>query len=127
VKLDIAKQWTEALRSGKYRQTLNMLKNTFDEPSEDGTKVGYCCLGVLCELAADAGILNRAENDGYTYEDAEGTYYTALPPVVLEWAGIHFANGWRSVDEPSLVGLNDEWGFSFEQIAEVIEKDAEKL
>jgi hypothetical protein len=38
--------WVAALRSGKYDQTTGALR--------DG--VGYCCLGVLCEVAIEAGV-----------------------------------------------------------------------
>lgn len=39
--------WLDALRSGDYRQTQNTLKDND----------GYCCLGVLCHVAAEAGLL----------------------------------------------------------------------
>jgi len=40
MKKNVAKKWVKALRSGKYKQSREMLKNSG----------GYCCLGVLCEI-----------------------------------------------------------------------------
>ena len=40
----IVKKWTEALRSGKFTQTDGKLYNPNNE--------GYCCLGVLLEVAS---------------------------------------------------------------------------
>lgn len=39
--------WLNALRSGEYRQTTGTLKDTD----------GYCCLGVLCHVASEAGMI----------------------------------------------------------------------
>lgn len=36
----VIKKWTDALRSGKYKQTKNTLQDA----------KGYCCLGVACDL-----------------------------------------------------------------------------
>lgn len=42
----VKKLWIDALRSGKYKQAVNALKDI----KNDGTVRGYCCLGVLQEL-----------------------------------------------------------------------------
>lgn len=46
--------WVDALRSGKYQQTQDVLKN----------KNGFCCLGVLCEVLPPPPEL---ENSPYKY------------------------------------------------------------
>lgn len=42
---DIKRAWVKALRSGKYKQGRKQLRNGNDE---------MCCLGVLCNLYAEA-------------------------------------------------------------------------
>jgi hypothetical protein len=46
MKKEIAELWIKALESGKYKQIRRQLAN----------KDGYCCLGVLCELAIENGV-----------------------------------------------------------------------
>lgn len=41
-----AKKWVAALRSGEYKQTCGALKGAD----------GYCCLGVACAIAIQAGV-----------------------------------------------------------------------
>lgn len=48
MKSSIKKKWVAALRSGKYRQVEGNLKVV-----ENG-RAKHCCLGVLCELYAEA-------------------------------------------------------------------------
>jgi hypothetical protein len=44
MKLSIKNRWLEALRSDKYKQGYNKLKNWID------SQTIHCCLGVLCEI-----------------------------------------------------------------------------
>lgn len=44
---EVIEHWIKALRSGEYKQAQNKLKNT--------QKNSFCCLGVLCDLAAKDG------------------------------------------------------------------------
>jgi hypothetical protein len=44
MRLDIAKKWVEALRSGKYKRATHRLRANEDS---------FCCLGVLCDLYAE--------------------------------------------------------------------------
>ena len=48
------KEWTKALRSGKYKQTKDTLQD----------KNGYCCLGVACELFTELPIKTKNVLDG---------------------------------------------------------------
>jgi len=104
----IKKKWVAALRSGEYKQGQRQLHNA------DGDK--FCCLGVLCDLAAKEGIVKRtlsAHGGFYLYDNYDGF----LPPSVRNWAQID-----PSSDQvPCLVYLNDR-GDSFDTIANVIEK-----
>lgn len=109
---DIKKLWVEALRSGQYEQGSGAL-------SCDGQ---YCCLGVLCEIAVEQGLeLEVSTNDkGQKIFNADSAY---LPTEVQEWAQLYGHNPEVLVEdykEEKLANLNDG-GFSFHQIADVIE------
>jgi hypothetical protein len=111
----IKTQWLEALRSGKYKQGKEWLK------IKKGDEWWHCCLGVLCEIreveqevrerttsfCGNASLLSNEELTSYL--GCNGRF-----------------KGFKVVGENektyySLAGLNDA-GFSFEGIANVIEK-----
>jgi len=111
--------WTAELRSGKYAQGKTNLRKGDN----------YCCLGVLCELAVEAGVVESAKAaavlDSTYYDDDEFLYggaLTMLPDEVMEWAGLKEAfpvvtsNGeWIDLSH-----LNDT-GVPFEKIADYID------
>jgi hypothetical protein len=118
VKEEKAKEWVEALRSGKYLQTTNKLKRN----------QGFCCLGVLCDISKD--------NDGM-WDDTN--YYLGmghiLPQVVRDEFGIYSSQGYRHDNKTILIGdkeynnlmkANDS-GVPFEDIATYIENNWEYL
>jgi hypothetical protein len=122
---DIKAQWTAALRSGEYVQGHGYL-------NADGK---LCCLGVLCELAVKAEVIEStiSEHDSIiTYGDKE---MDVLPPAVREWAGLPDSNRYgnpnnptviKDDDEISLAELNDGEGHAerkhtFEEIADLID------
>ncbi len=111
---DIKTKWVGALRSGDYYQTKETLY--------DGN--GYCCLGVLCELAVEAGVVELYEGFGEHYYrsnlDAEDENSIELPLAVQKWAG--FRSAVPNVGHKSLITLNDEDGRDFNYIADKIEK-----
>lgn len=125
--------WVEALRSGEYTQSFGALR----KDGTGGSPKGFCCLGVLCDLAVKAGVIPEPihqgdEDDTYRYGDNEGT----PPRQVLEWAEMthihegrdaptlnregHFHNAFGSRE--ALVVLNDVSKLSFEEIANLIEE-----
>lgn len=126
----IAEKWVAALRSGEYEQTTGFLQ----------TKDGYCCLGVLCDLhqreTGDGEWLPLGIGDAphtQCYRDdlgVDGEYRP--PPGVREWADMEddpcvlarHPDG--SVEREELVSLNDD-GFSFAQLADLIEEQWESL
>lgn len=78
---EIKAQWVAALRSGDYQQGRGQLR------SGNNT---YCCLGVLMELAVEAGVLEGAQaedEDGYCYHTSgeNGVEFFELTPEVVEW------------------------------------------
>jgi len=131
MKPEIKKLWTDALRSGEYRQT-QLLLHCGDS---------FCCLGVLCDLAIKQGLgLDKnqigdptSDSDRFAYDGFDST----LPPRVLEWAGLDRdvpspgQSGWDCDAEGSpvpfgkegrdLATLNDT-GTSFQDIADVIDE-----
>lgn len=126
MKTDIAQQWVDALRSGRYKQGRNALKQDNGEDS-----CSYCCLGVLCDLyqsqtdcRLDERTLGAAR---FVYIGGESEF---LPSVVAEWAGMKSRIGKFNdpISEKSsdLANLNDT-GTSFEQLAHVIENHKEEL
>ena len=134
MKIDIAKQWVEALNSGTYKQGQGKLHST----DYDGTCM-YCCLGVLCDLfmqqnpdELDVRVVTRnkvespehyqmlSKNDEslHVYDNDS----VVLPLRVREWAGMsdplgRFTNA--SLAQDSLAELNDH-GMSFAKLADVI-------
>lgn len=121
--------WVEALRSGLYTQTNGKLS--------DGTD--YCCLGVACEVA----MANGVELDRVQFVDEGGDIVTysgeraSLPQEVSEWLGLPrccpggdlgFCDMFENVvrvdgGTTSVVTLNDHLRWTFDQIADAVEKE----
>lgn len=121
------KQWIEALKSSKYKQTTKVL----------GSTEGHCCLGVFCEVA---GFNKEQGSDGvYTYEMPDGDGWMSEQRTVLNWhqaekLGLHtdsfclpehLSQELEVEDEITwqleglLMKLNDR-GYTFEQIADLL-------
>lgn len=135
----VKEKWVAALRSGRYEQARGKLRVGWEG------KEGYCCLGVLCEVAIESGLEVRTMTytEGDVWEEVtrystenwesaphdpiwEGAY---LPDGVREWAGlsepdptVRGINVDYPDDENTLAGLNDS-GLSFERIADIIEQN----
>jgi hypothetical protein len=78
---EIKSRWIEALRSGEYEQTKSNLS--------DG--LGYCCLGVLCEIAIEDDVVSK-----FIYSDGSVMYGSAyeldghlLPGPVSVWGDVN--------------------------------------
>lgn len=126
---EIKKAWTNALRSGAYRQGRLHLQ----------TNEAFCCLGVLCDLATKAGIVGREtlrlgsstkKISFYNPSNSTDASDTHLPGCVAEWAEIEGRHKEEDVRTPVLasgvylVDLNDK-GMSFSEIAALLEEDLE--
>lgn len=120
----VKREWIDALRSGAYRQGRRALHTVIDQQDE------FCCLGVLCDLAFQAGVISRELNGGiYMYGDQGAE----LPLEVQQWAGLEHADPpvehaehdaqivsrWAASDN-TLAYLNDT-GYDFGTIASLIE------
>lgn len=120
----IKQRWIDDLRSAKYTQTKGALHRTV--PAGD-RGVGCCCLGVLCEQAADIGVIERVpfgtQLIGYMSTRNGRPYieFSLLPPEVVHWAGLTTTVGLNLPDDDTnLSVLNDE-GATFAELADVIE------
>lgn len=107
-------EWLAALRSGEYVQGYGYLK----------TDAGYCCLGVLCDLAVKAKVIpgpqQNEDGESYDYgEEFEDNVF--LPQEVQNWAGLDPNPGSDDADRPCLSVMNDEH-YTFGDIAEQIEQ-----
>lgn len=110
--------WAKVLRSGDYKQTQELLGE------DDGVGWEYCCLGVACIVAL-----------GQDQADKEIDWDSGdAPTSVIEWFGVdinainiqpreyeeHEYEGVRDVLVPS--GANDDGGWTFDEIADAIDK-----
>ena len=100
MKEDVKKAWLEALRSGRYTQTKQFLRN------DDA----FCCMGVLCDVLDP-----KVWSDNYWCERGSVPMGTRLNYKTLEHHGI------SEDTQDLLMAMNDE-GYSFEEIADVIEE-----
>lgn len=144
MKAEYKQRWVEALRSGDYEQATGKLTIVDD----NGNK-SHCCLGLLCELVKDDLGLDVKEVQrvvggsalGYMTTDEYGdeSFATAVLSRPIEQAvglsrpfnGVPEYNfnldpskpvdSWADADvQLHLSSLNDE-GFTFSQIADIIE------
>lgn len=108
MKRAIARKWAKALDSGEYSQSYHALR------SADG----FCCLGVLCNLHAQAHPEIAARQ---VFDDSYLGSTTALPQEVVEWSGMASDEGYINRDF-CLIDLNDDGQVTFPEIAKVIRK-----
>lgn len=111
----IKERWIAALRGGDYRQGHGVLRSSGNE---------YCCLGVLCELAVQEGVIPEPQPWSHDPERYVYGEDTVLPPAeVTDWAELGSAN--PGVDGEYLTTYNDGEddlpAESFSQIADRIE------
>jgi hypothetical protein len=109
----IKKLWIKALRSGKYEQQQSALRVV-----EDGDVLGYCCLGVLCEVYRRSTGHGKWAHSTFSVGGAESM--SQLPDPVCEWAGIEERNP-KLGRIKTAITLNDQ-GKPFTFIADRIEK-----
>lgn len=130
--------FADALESGKYRQCQGMLTLLIDA---DHPHELHCCLGVATEEAIIAGVqLEREDIDGRVWYkwglagSALDQQVDLLPEPVRHWLGFATIDGHlrtaitiRVSDEDTvattLVDLNDDHGWTFEDIARLVRED----
>src|SRR5687768_1004322 len=113
-------QWVPALRSGKYNQTKAVLHD----------EVGFCCLGVACDVIgmkwltdADVREIYALEDDefvDYTGDSPSDHYYllseednettdTSLPIEVVSHYGFHDSESLRLPPDMQSLPIVDTW------------------
>lgn len=131
--LELHKKWIEALRSGKYKQGTGQ----YCTKSRFGDEHRYCCLGVLAEIA---GVEKKCVDGVYLWEngvDENGhTLWTIMSPdkeLVQQKMKLRSHMGYPK-EEPCVTAhasetvvkalwwLNDDYKWSFEKIADHLEK-----
>lgn len=136
MKQDIAVELSSRLRSGAYIQGQGALKTMDTEGN-----VRNCCLGVVCEMAVEAGVIPREqishvdEVTFYRFGEGFDNNFSTLPEVVREWAGMYSDNGSFESNTGAeeemgnmycLSGFNDT-DFNFLQIADIVDRYYEDL
>lgn len=117
---EIAGLWIDALESGNYAQGRGAL-NTDGE---------FCCLGVLCDIAADLGIVERSTREGPFNRVQYDGISTVVPHRVMTWAGLKSEVG-DYVEGDNfgnyLANDNDYREKSFAEIAKIISENVDRL
>lgn len=115
---EVKAEWVAALRSGDYPQGAGMLRSA--------TSDGYCCLGVLCELAVKHGVIQPPKKTLwgaylYAHEFGDESRDSSIPRRVAEWAGLDGPD--PVVKAAYLSEWNDVKDADFPQIANMIEEE----
>jgi len=119
---EVKEKWVAALRSGEYSQGEGVLK---DVPEGDSTPK-YCCLGVLCEIAVQEGVIKKVPLMNHNAGKSRVGVY--LPRKVAKWAGLKDISDGRKMgdvdgtEQGRLATMNDT-GNTFGAIADTIEED----
>lgn len=96
------KHWIAKLRSGEYLQAKNRLTN----------RVGFCCLGVVCDLASkDGGPRWETHADGLLFLN----FARILPQKIRHYLEL------TDTEEYDLSAKNDS-GWKFDEIADFMEQ-----
>lgn len=111
------RKWVAALRSGNYKQGRGDLRK---RPINESGFV-FCCLGVLCDISG------LGEWDGTCYLVNGDPYEGDLPVPVAEWLGLVPVGSDKygtdvELEDSTAINLNDNYGYTFEQIADAIER-----
>lgn len=126
---ELKEKWIEALTSGRYPQTRGTLKRIEES---DGYPVGFCCIGVLCDiLGVGEWLEDSASTEGavpFSMERSYGDDYydDEYWPGRVEWFGEIESNefleeiGLSSSANSQLMSMNDDKGANFQEIAEYI-------
>lgn len=132
---ELRAEWVKALRSDRYTQTQHKL-------SHHGK---FCCLGVLCDVANTVAGIGEWDGDDFVCEpDGEGFDHsdTQLPTSVMVAAGVCDEDGGFKINDAlrekfpelptgtvscSLVELNDDYDWDFNQIADLVEASPEGM
>lgn len=114
-----AKAWVKNLRSGKFEQGRNALKDLVSVEHEGGPVTGtacFCCLGVLADARGDITI----ENSDYRFKGTETGY---LRQCETEEFCVYTFYGMPMDLQREYADFNDELDYTFSMIANKVEED----
>lgn len=124
MKKEWADKWVAALRSGKYKQGKDRLR----------TGDSFCCLGVLCDLVDRGSWTLSPQKSLASHADVfqhgrRDVQYACLPKEVTDTVGMKTRTGTfaTSPGESTALDVLNDTGKDFDYIADLIEKDWEKL
>lgn len=124
---ELKKQWTEALRSDKFKQGRGFLKKEDD----DGV-ICHCCLGVLAEVAGEEFVEGMCpvydEDTGEVVKEQKkfgirDVRYDMAPNYLTLTLPLREKIGITQDQMDVLTGMNDENRDSFAKIADYIEEN----
>ena len=111
------KKWVNALRSGDYKQVKGSLQDFISEKSDE---TGYCCLGVACKVLIPEELIERHINGSIAH--GLPSFQKHSPKWLIRVQQMGYSIPSTSKDTLSLYSLNDSWGYSFTQIADLLEE-----
>lgn len=128
----VKEKWINALTSGEYKQTRDILCRI----NSDGSK-SYCCLGVLtdlyqkeCDINPELKKLEESINFSSSpekciaYTDLNIAFmlpnYGTLSNSVIEWSELSNKRGFFDDGECKTLSFENDNGKTFEEIAEII-------
>lgn len=107
------RKWIKALRSGRYEQGISRLR----------TDDSYCCLGVACDISGLGKWVGTTHlpryRIGHNEEDRSG--FLSLPSL-RKYYGCDSAGFTLDSLGKDMITLNDQDRWSFEQIADALQK-----
>ncbi len=117
-KRDNIRKWIKVLRSGEYMQTTGVLRRESYDPTTDGKKLGYCCLGVLCDtFKPENAEWVPGTNGKYSMFNASFD----VPTEIVALTGISGTEFETWNDGVGLATLNDSYDATFDEIADMLD------
>lgn len=128
---DVLRLWVEDLETTTDRQGTGYLAEVDTEYIGTAPSVSYCCLGRLCKLAVENGVIPEPKiqpsaSGGCTvlvYGEGADANDMTLPAAVMKWAGLHDHDPILDDDGDVAVRaseFNDCYGKTFREIAGLI-------
>lgn len=129
MKKSVMTKWVAALRSGKYKRGSGKLRKIV------GGVERHCCLGVLCDISPKS-------NKKWSYDEGDKVYgfesggkgdfdFESLPSDIVIWAGMDSDLGYfltiADGKSRNLADINDSGKYTFNHIADIIEKNWKAL
>lgn len=107
-------EWINALRNSGYEQGCGMLRSSENK---------FCCLGVAADIYAKHDNLEWVYNPEPGNHNFHMHWERGLPTYTTLPASIAKAFGLERSDMDKLITMNDDQGYSFDQIADWLEEN----